>query len=429
MPSRHLRWLEAELPRLVDAGVIDAVAAGRIRAHYAEESEQRAAVPLFAVLGALLVGLGIVLLLAHNWESLSRPERAALSIGLLVFAQAVAGYALLRRLGSVAWSEGAALFLILASGATVALLGQTYQVPGDLRSFLLTWLLLALPVPYLWMSRAAAALYLVGALVWVIDSRVEGESVRLWWLWLAAVVPLLVGLARREPSARDSFLGWVAVPCIAAGVGTSVQLQSSSGVMLFASSLTAALYVAGAVARTHGSEPFYGAPARILGGLTIAVAAVFLGQPGALGHDFDVSEAVGWEERALTLAIGAACAGFALLGALRLATRAWPRALFAALPLFVGLGILSQSSTGSPWPASALFNAYALAAGIGFTLLGMRESSTGIANLGFLLLAWLVFYRFVDFQLSYTLRGLAFIALGIGFLLFNLRLRRARKPA
>ena len=91
--------------------------------------------------------------------------------------------------------------------------------------------------------------------------------------------------------------------------------------------------------------------------------------------------------------------------------------------------ILSQSATGSPWPASALFNAYALAAGIGFTLLGMREASTGIANLGFVLLAWLVFYRFVDFELSYTLRGLAFIAIGVGFLLFNLRLRRARKPA
>jgi hypothetical protein len=434
VPSvRHQRWLESELPRLVDAGVIDAVTAGRVRAYYEEEAAERATVPLFAVLGAALVGLGIILLLAHNWEALSRPERAALSLGLLLFAQAIAGYVLWRRRGSVAWSEGSALFLVLASGATVALLGQTYQVPGDLRGFLSQWLLLALPVPYLFMARGAAALYLVGAFTWLCDGWIEERTIHLWWLWLAGVTPLLVALARREATARDTFLGWIAVPVIAGGFLIGFRLESWTWLLLYVASVVAGVYAAGAASHSLAFEPFYARPARTLGGLAIAIGAVQLGKTGAwsgLRHAplLELPH-VSWIDAAGIVAVGVACAGLALYVARWLVVVAWPRALFAALPLFVAVGLALLHGTDSAWPPAIVFNAYALAAGIGLTLLGMREASTGLANLGFLLLACLVFDRFVDFQLSYTLRGLSFIGLGIGFLLLNLRLRGRRRAA
>ena len=63
--------------------MIDSTAAERIRAHYGEPaafSSSRLAVAIFAVFGALLIGSGVILLLAHNWEHLGRGARAAISM-------------------------------------------------------------------------------------------------------------------------------------------------------------------------------------------------------------------------------------------------------------------------------------------------------------------------------------------------------------
>lgn len=170
MTTRRIRWLYAELPELVRAGVLDGATAQRIESHYGPVSETNARkllVTIFGVLGALLIGAGVMLLFGHNWEQLGRPLRAGLSFSLLLLGQVLAGWTLWRRRDSVAWCEGSGLFLGLAIGTTIALIAQTYQIPGDLKSFMLTWTLLALPIPYLLRSRIGAGLYWVLATWWV----------------------------------------------------------------------------------------------------------------------------------------------------------------------------------------------------------------------------------------------------------------------
>ena len=44
----------------------------------------------FGILGAVLIGGGIILLLAHNWEQLGRPARVAVAFAPLVLSQALA---------------------------------------------------------------------------------------------------------------------------------------------------------------------------------------------------------------------------------------------------------------------------------------------------------------------------------------------------
>lgn len=48
------------------------------------------AMVLFGILGAVLIGGGIILLLAHNWEQLGRPARVAVAFAPLVLSQALA---------------------------------------------------------------------------------------------------------------------------------------------------------------------------------------------------------------------------------------------------------------------------------------------------------------------------------------------------
>jgi len=80
MNKKGVRWLYGELPQLVEQGVLTSDAAERLRGHYGEAEPlrpARLAVVVFGVFGALLIGAGIILMLAHNWEELSRPVRAA----------------------------------------------------------------------------------------------------------------------------------------------------------------------------------------------------------------------------------------------------------------------------------------------------------------------------------------------------------------
>ena len=109
MSSNKARWLLGELPGLVAGGVIDQASAERLRHHFeadlGKDGGRRIAVVVFGGLGALLIGGGILLLLAHNWDELSRTMRAGLTMGLLLAAQALAGWALLARPRSIAWAR------------------------------------------------------------------------------------------------------------------------------------------------------------------------------------------------------------------------------------------------------------------------------------------------------------------------------------
>ena len=153
--ARQVRWLYDELPELTAIGVVDGETAAKIRRHYGELSQvpgSKIALTVFTILGSLLVGVGIILLLAHNWENLSRAVRVVLSFLPLLAAQAIAFHVRRKPAPFRGALEGAGLFLSLAIAASIALVGQTYHIYGDLGNFLLTWGLLILPLIYLFRS-------------------------------------------------------------------------------------------------------------------------------------------------------------------------------------------------------------------------------------------------------------------------------------
>jgi len=63
-------WITQVLPELVREGLITADQAERIRARYAADPQRSGnrMLLVFAILGSLLVGLGIILIIAHNWD-------------------------------------------------------------------------------------------------------------------------------------------------------------------------------------------------------------------------------------------------------------------------------------------------------------------------------------------------------------------------
>src|SRR3954462_5651419 len=168
------RWLLAELPELVTSGVLTPEAADPLRQHYSAApagEPRRIGFILSAILGSLLVGAGVILLVAHNWDFLSRPIRCGIAFAPLVLSQALAIFVLLRRRESTAWRETAAILNVAAIGTAMALVSQTYQIQGDFARFILVWMILALPIVYLFQTSVGLSVYFVGAAVWACSSK------------------------------------------------------------------------------------------------------------------------------------------------------------------------------------------------------------------------------------------------------------------
>ena len=90
MNDRHVRWLKGEIALWRQEGAVDEATAERLLARYAALP---AGVSLGRVilgsLGALLVGLGVIALLAANWEDFSRGLRTVIAFAPLTACVAV----------------------------------------------------------------------------------------------------------------------------------------------------------------------------------------------------------------------------------------------------------------------------------------------------------------------------------------------------
>src|SRR3954469_7771767 len=113
--------LEKELELLEKEGVISPEVAGNIRAYYQAKSANphNRLFVVFAILGAILVGLGIILIIAHNWDELTRPVKVFFAFLPLVAGQLFCGFTLLKRSNDQGWKEGSSVFLFFSVGASI----------------------------------------------------------------------------------------------------------------------------------------------------------------------------------------------------------------------------------------------------------------------------------------------------------------------
>jgi len=140
-----------------------------------------------AILGALLLGFGVLAFVAANWEGMPRALRLVVCIATLG-ASYLAAAALARR--SLPRLADAALVLAgLVFGAAIALVGQTYHLAGEFGDALLLWAAGCLAAALLTRSPAVTVLALAGACYWTWFATIELDSVPHW----AGVLPILVG--------------------------------------------------------------------------------------------------------------------------------------------------------------------------------------------------------------------------------------------
>ena len=435
MNKRAIRWLYSELPRLVSHGVVTADAAEQIRRHYGDaegRSGRTIALTVCSILGALLVGAGVILLLAHNWEAIPRPARTVLALAPLLVCQALGLWVIRAGKQSAAWREGVATAQTLAIGAAIALVGQTYHIPGDPGSFLLIWSILALPLVYVLGAAVPCLFYFVGITSWAGYMQSVGGHATAYWLLLAASLPYLWLEGRRNPySARSAGLGWALALCLCVGTGISLEKVLPGLWVVVYAGLFSALYLAGR--RWAGDAPlFTQRPFHTVGAIGTAVFVLML----TFEWPWDD---VGWYHYryASRFHSSAAVVDYLLAFLLPAASsvllasavrrRQGLRTAYGALPVVTVVAYGLACWMESEAPAMILFNVYAATLGIWTLAAGIRSLRMGMVNGGMAVLTTLIVARFFDMDMGFVARGIAFILIGIGFLGTNIVLVRRSK--
>jgi len=283
--------IDRKLAAWGEAGLIDAQTAAAIRAYEASHARPLA---LWAVIGigALAIGLGVISVVAANWEDVPGTVRLAIHLAVMI---ALGGWLAWRELAlerTQPWIFEAGLFVLGALGlAFFGHLGQVYQTSSPLWQPLATWLVLFAPLLLLRGQSWLTALLLTGALVvacWDYAGNYQsmfhpGESAPYVWIAFVTSLPLALaplGAWMRERSERRAFwkrleqlaliyaVGGASLACIAAGFGElddgvlSLASQAiRAGVVLAAAALVAA------ARRTRSGE----ASAAVLAGAGVAV--------------------------------------------------------------------------------------------------------------------------------------------------------------
>jgi len=340
--GRRLAWLQGELARWRSAGLVDEAAAAAIEARYQASSRARAA-RILLMLGAALVGVGIIWLVASNLDideagPLTRfAFVAALWLGFIALAEVVRG-----RERFAALAGPLALLAAIAYGATIFQVAQSLQVPAYEPWLLVAWAIGALA--YAYGAAASAPLVLgvgaaVASAVWLLTRDAEGGA------------SFVLGLALAAPFAAA-----------AANLHRAARGRRFAGAWRFAGALVALLALAGAAIPGVLEDATVPALALVCGGVALLVAAAAAVRADAQGR-VELAIALGCAAAAVALAFTAPdVAADPFSGenpsAAQLAHTLVASALFLALSLalaFVGAARESAALTNLALAAIVLF--------------------------------------------------------------------------
>ena len=412
-----------ELPELVAARVISDETANDIRNYYASatDSNPNKLLLIFSILGAVLSGLGIILILAHNWDTLPHLAKACISFLPLLIGQLFCGYALLKKPENDGWRESASAFLFFGIGASISLVAQVYNIPGDLDSFVLTWMVLALPQIYLMRSSITSLLYICGITFYGVAADHSFDYYNYeYWLLFAAIVPYYYQLLRKHPQSNFVFFhNWFVclslIICITNTTDSIGKLMYLVYIGLFACFYFIGMHPFFDRQKIRNNSYFI---AGQVGTVITLLALTFERHWSWNINEIPLNQIVITQEFLIAVILSVA----ALLLFVR---KNYPDFSKIRVIDFAFLVILIVFFTGNF--IHVIANLLVLLLGLSEMRRGNNQNNLGILNYGLIIITILVTCRFFDTEFSFIVRGMLFIAVGLGFFLANYLMLKKRK--
>lgn len=417
--------IQNDIKELVEAQVISNEVAVNIENYYQSKKTDspNRLFTVFAVLGATLVGLGIILILAHNWDHFSRPVKTMLAFAPMLIGQFFVGYSILKKKSTV-WKEASGVFLFFAVGASLALISQIYNIPGNFNSYMLTWILLCAPLIYLLKSNALGVLHIVFTTYYACAfGYFDGNQTP--WVYILLLIILAPHYYRllKQKKAHNitSIFNWLLPLSVVIALGTFVDKSGEFGFLMYVV-LFGLLY-------NIGKLPFFNNQKLrrngylVLGSLgTIYMLLLTSFEwlwSDMLRGNFEFNSQEFYVSTTLFLiTLGVLLYSYSKKRIYSFNLFQYVFVIFAII-FFIGL-------SGSILPM-LLINTIILILGITTIKIGAEKLHFGILNYGLLIITALVVCRFFDTNMSFVIRGLLFVSVGVGFFLTNYMMLKRQK--
>ena len=429
-----------DLDNLVRANILTTELAEKIAQYYKnKDAEPNARFNIvLGILGALLIGFGFVLLVAHNWDEMSRSAQTFFAFLPLAVGQGLCAFTLVTRRQNIAWRESSAVILFFAVASCIALISQIYHITGTLDGFIFTWLLLTAPLIYLMRSSvvsllviAAATWYAVlvgyqnifsssytgipylylGLLLFIVPHYYQffkfnrhGNFFHLhnWFLVISMTIALGAFVGKSEDLFHWIFIGYFCLFGIYYLVGESVYFKENR---LFA-------------------NPF------LITGIMGSILILLFWSYDALWKELKESSPLQHTDifgsLFFYLSVTLCLVHIYLLMKWRKFRDEMLDPLQFSMYVFA-LSVLLFSRV--PIAGLLVINAWILLIAMFYIRKGAIRDHLGILNFGLLIIASLALLRFFDDSIAFVWRGLFFVATGVGFFLANYLLLKKRKSA
>jgi len=406
--------IEKELQELVTAEVISQEVSQNISDYFTAKSEEspNRLFAIFGVLGSLLVGLGIILILAHNWDEFSKTTKTIWAFVPLVIGQLAVAYSLFVKKSSL-WKDASGTFLFFAIGSSISLVSQIYNIPGSMASFLLGWIVLAAPLIYLLKSHALAVLHLIFATAYACTAGYANSGEPWWYLvMIAFVLPFYYKQIKSHPTANmTAIYHWLLPLSAVICLGTFIVSNDTFGMVMYVT-LFGLFY-------NIGRLKFFSQQRLRINGYLI------FGSLGTVATLIVASFRWFWEEGQIMSMVTSEILITAVIGvgaimvlAKNITTNKRQEfSLFqVAFLLFAFIYAVSSFGLTLPWIA---INLLVFALGIFAMRTGSKTNRFSILNYGLLIIAVLIACRFFDTNITFVLRGILFVLIGAGFFAAN----------
>jgi uncharacterized membrane protein len=218
--KRHIKWLLNEIDLWVGEGIIEPQQGQAIKKRYPAPAEGPAwGRIIFFSIGAILFGLGVILLFAYNWQRMHKFVKLAVIFAAIIGAHG-AGFRL-RRQNSPHQATGEGLHLLgtMLFGAGIWLIAQVYHIEEHYPNAFLIWGFGALAMAWGLPSMAHGILAVILFVLWNCFEAFDFKNPHLIspFLILGGIMPL-AWLRRSRVLATVCLLGFLATLLISASM-------------------------------------------------------------------------------------------------------------------------------------------------------------------------------------------------------------------
>jgi len=407
------------LPELVENGIITDEISQNIKAYYktSQESGTSRLFTVFGILGATLIGLGIILIMAHNWDNFPRLTKVVLAFLPMLIGQAGLGFSIYKN-KSKTWKEVSTVFLFFGVGACISLISQIYNIPGSLESFLLVWILLCAPLLYLTKSTSAIVLHLIFITYYAFEAgyRFYGNNTTIphtYFLVLLLPLPRYLKMIKDNlKSPAVSILHWLFPLSVIVSLPVCIDQSEGIGFLMYVL-LFGIIYNIGQLSYFKNKSLVQNGY-RFLGSLGTVIVLLSLSFNSIWKHGFNSVHFGSLESYSVMILFAIACVVlYFSIKSRQVKSVNLFQYVFLIFTIIFVFGLFDD------FLPTVLVNILLFVLGIMAIKIGTDSYSFGILNYGMLIIAVLIACRFFDTELSFPVRGLLFILIGAGFFTAN----------